>query len=780
MEKIKTLKKIHYEYLILLVIGSFISSCNTTKYIPEGEYLLDKVTLQFQDEGVSESDLLPYIQQQPNSAASVGIYNLAGNGSNFFRRTIRKLGAPAIIHKQNKVELSIEELTAQMHNLGYLNSEVTAKVDTVSAKKKAKVTYQIYNGEPYRVRHFTNSISLPRTRDERNSGGFRNLIRNRGETPDSTAERTYSNFLQRRSLIKEGTVFDMNILESEINRVSSILRNQGYYIFTPDNLHYLADTTLTSNQVDLTMTISDSTQLIPYRINKVNVFSGFDPADRDAYHITDSVVREDITIYYDAQHYLRPRVIARKVLLKPGNLFRERMGESTVNLLQSLSGMGMVDLQYEEINSADTALLDCNIFLTPGNNHSVQVGVEGTNKAGDLGVALDLTYGNLNIFNGGEVFNIHTRASYEFVRSRGNDSINNSFYEIGITPSFTFPKLHLPFVNTWLANRFTSQTIYSFGYNIQRRPEFARNFFNFNWKLNWTSQRNVLTQNLSILDINYVNMSWISESFQNYLKTLDPLTRYSYENVFTAGIAYNLTYTGASRGRARYNPYTFRFSAESSGNMLSRLFSIFKANKSATGQYHILGNPFAQYVKGNIDFSRLISLGSTDKLAFRAGIGVAYPYKNSSILPFEKRYFAGGPNNVRGWGTRFLGPGSFDESDGNPALQVGDINFILNLEYRYKLLSWFEPAFFVDAGNIWTIRSYESQPGGLFEWNKFYKEIAVATGIGLRFDLSFLIVRLDAGTRIYDPARAEGNRFVLFKGKLLRNSALHFAIGYPF
>jgi outer membrane protein assembly factor BamA len=231
----------------------------------------------------------------------------------------------------------------------------------------------------------------------------------------------------------------------------------------------------------------------------------------------------------------------------------------------------------------------------------------------------------------------------------------------------------------------------------------------------------------------------------------------------------------------RQNLYTVRFNAETSGNVLNWIFEASHASKSENGEYTIFGNPFAQYIKGDIDFSESFSLSSSDALAFHAGLGVAYPYKNSGILPFEKRYYSGGPNNVRGWSTRYLGPGTYNRGrEGDPTTHVGDIKLIVSAEYRLKVLPWLEPAFFVDAGNIWTIKDYPNQPGGLFRWNSFLKEVAVGTGLGLRFDLSFLILRLDAGTRVYDPARPEGDRFALFKGSFFKNSAAYIAIGYPF
>jgi outer membrane protein assembly factor BamA len=753
----------------VLLFVLLLFSCNTTKYIPEGQYLLDKADIQMADKGADKTILLPYIQQKANTSKfSLWIYNLVDNDSNFIKKFIRKMGEPPVIFNHNKVLLSVEELSAEMKNLGYLHAKVAAQIDTID--KKAEVMYLIHNGEPYRIRNYT--MDIPH---------MRNRVR-RTNRPDSLFRNRQNR--QNRQLIREGSIFDLDVLEKERMRVSTLLRNLGYYTFTEENLHYLADTTLRSNRVDLTMTLSDSTlQAVPYTVERINVYSGYDPLAKDDYKITDSLEYKDIHIYYDSLHFLRPDVIAGKIMQRPQSLFRERQGESTFSLFQALDCMGRVDLQYAENNYPDSTLLDCNIYLTPGNNHSLQTGLEGTNKAGDLGVALDMTYGNHNLFNGSELFNIHLRGAYEFVSGKsGNETLTHNYYELGISPSMLYPKLHLPFIGNYMAHKFNSQTQYSLGYNIQRRPEYIRNFFNFNWKVNWTSQTRALSQSLSLLDVNYVNMPWKSDSFAAYLNNdVDSLTKFSYANVFTAGINYNLLFTNTEVGRIRQNLYTIRFSAESSGNALGWIFDASHARKSETGQYDILGNPFAQYVKGDIDFSETFRLNANNGLAFHIGVGFAYPYKNSSILPFEKRYYAGGPNSVRGWSTRYLGPGSYHAGRaGDPTTHVGDINLIMSAEYRFRVLSWLEPAVFLDAGNIWTIKDYPSQPGGVFQWNQFYREIALGAGVGLRFDLNFLILRLDAGTRIHDPARERGDRFALFKGDFLKNSAAYIAIGYPF
>jgi hypothetical protein len=739
----------------------FLTSCNTTKYIPQGEYLLEQVAIQLDDAGIDKAALLPYIQQKPNaSKLAPGIYNLVNNDSNFIKKFIRKMGERPALFNNHLVEISVNELSRQMHNMGYLQSDVWAGVDTTG--KKAVVNYFIHSGEQYRIRNY--AIDLP-------------------QLPDSAA--TDSLHRRDRRQLGEGAVFDLSLLSAERARVSSLLRNRGYYTFTEENLHFLVDTALNTNQVDVTLTLSDTTHAATaYTVRQVNVFSGYDPLLKEEYQITDSLDDNGLRIYYDRQRFLRAGVLRNRISVRPGQPYRERQGVRTYNQLQSLTAVGRIDLQYEN-DPADSTLLNCNIFLTPGNNHSLQTAFGGTNKAGDLGLALDVTYGNLNLFNGSETFNLHLRGAYEFVAQKGDDdALVHNYYELGISPSLTFPKLHFPWIDRYLSDRFRAKTEYSLGYNIQRRPEYIRNFFNFSWKFNWTSQQGRLAQSLSILDVNYVFIPWRSGKFINYLlNDVNELTRLSYNDIFTAGVNYNLIYTNAEVGRLRQNLYTLRFNVETSGNAMYALSRAAHAERGAGGAYMLFDNPYAQYVKGDIHLGETFRLTSNGSLAYRAGIGVAYPYLNSEILPFEKRYYGGGPNHVRGWSTRYLGPGSAPET-GNPADHTGDINLILSAEYRYKLLPWFEPAFFADAGNIWTIKSSgpsssssSSPSSGLFRWNTFYREIALGAGLGLRFDFNFLVFRLDAGTQIYDPA--EG-RFILFRRHFLHHSALYLAIGYPF
>ncbi|MDR3062377.1 MAG: BamA/TamA family outer membrane protein [Dysgonamonadaceae bacterium] len=742
---------------VIVIFCLSVISCSTTKYIPEGKYLLDAVDLKIDTKDVSKVEMEPFIQQTPNDPKfRLKIYNMVeGDTNKWFDRKIRKIGEPPVIYNRKLEQQSVRELTIEMKNKGYLNAKVTSEADT--ADKKAKVAYFIESNEPYRIRSY--EIRIPDTRID-------SILQNRRS---------------RNVIIRPGSLFDMSTLEKERSTVNSLLRNQGYFTSTESNLHYLADTTLNSHQVDLTLVMNDASRVKPYYINKVTVYSGVDPLEIESYKIVDSIHYKGITIFYDSVRFLRPSVINNNIMIRSGEFFRENRGNRTYNNFNQLGNVGRTNVQYVERNYPDSTLLDCDIYLTPGNIHSMQAGLDGTNKAGDLGVAANVSYGHHNLFNGAEWFNIRIRGAYEFVRAKSTDIVTHDFYEFGINPTLTFPKLHLPFIGKAVKDRFHVNTRYGIGFDVQKRPEYTREFFNLNWTVLWNNERQTISQSLSLLDINYVMMPWKSGEFQNYLNHhVDSLTKYSYEDIFTAGIGYSLIFTNRESGRYRQRLYTIRFNAESSGNVLKWMFDLSNAKKSSSGQYTIFGNPFAQYVKGDMDFSQTIPFDRKNTLAFHAAIGVAYPYGKSTILPGVKRYYAGGPTSIRGWSTRYLGPGSYSADEGDPTNHVGDIRMELSGEYRYKWINWLELAAFIDAGNIWTIKNYADQPGGYFQLSRFYKEPAIGTGVGFRIDLGFLIIRLDGGTRVYDPALPEGNRWTFLKGNFSRNSAFYLAIGYPF
>jgi outer membrane protein assembly factor BamA len=733
-------------------------ACNTAKQVPDGSFLLNKVRVTTDAKNVKPVALEGYVKQKANSSKfRVGLYNL-GDSTNSFKRFIRKLGEAPVIYNPKTVSQSVNALRTEMKNKGYLHTEVSSLVDTV-APKKININYSITSGEPYKVRNYTVDFL-----DKYISSKLKKMQ------------------IRLRSKIKEGTMFDASLLEEERQSMNRLFHNTGYYSLATDNMHYLADTALRSNQVDLILILQDTTNLRPYFIRKVSVYSGYDPISGRRFIPRDSTIYNDLHVFYDASHFIRPHVLYDNTSVRPGQLYSEQLAEETYNLIGSLSAVSKAGIEYQEVITGDSLkALDCNIYLTPGNIHGIQMGLDGTNNAGDLGLAGNISYTHNNIFNGSEMLNIKFKGAYEFITGTSDEEnlLAHNYYEAGIETSLTFPKIIFPLIGHKIKKLFRANTRFGLSLDMQSRPEYIRNFFNATWKYKWENLKGRLQHNLNVLDVNFVDMPYKSQTFNKYINAENNyLTKVSYDNVFTAGIGYSGLYTNLGKYRYFSRLYTLRYGMELSGNLLSGLYHLGHANVNANGQYELLGNPFAQYVKADFDYSQAYRLNEKNTIALHGGFGIIYPYGNSRISPFEKRYYGGGPNNVRGWNTRQLGPGAYDDIR-DFSSQTGDLKLLFNVEYRYKFVPLLEFAGFLDAGNIWTIRNYSNQPGGQFQWHSFYEEIAMAAGIGLRIDLSFLIIRIDAGKKLYDPVLKADNPWIIGK-KISGNTAVHFAIGYPF
>ena len=756
----------------ILIMFLFVS-CDVTKHVPQDRYFLKEAKLELDTKEISSSSLTSFIQQHPNDPKpAVIFYNYAAKDTGkWFRRFIGKAGQKPVAYDEKLAALTTKNLRVEMANRGFFHAQIDTSLEYVKRHRnkagKISVTYHITSNEPYRIN--TYDIQADDTRIDA-------IMKRRNR--------------RQSSEIKPGVIFDMESLEAERTMVSQLLRNVGYYSTSKETFHYLADTTQNKNKVDLTMRLRDSIPPKLYRIRHVNVLSGYDPFAKTPFRVKDSLEYEGLHIFFDSTYFMRPAVLRKNILMNSGSMYSEFRDRQTFNHLNSLGCISRTNIRYNELTSADQdgpAMLDCEIQLTQGNRHGIQTGIDGTNKAGNYGMAATLSYDHYNLFNGGERLNIKLRGAYEFVSASLSDSLKTSnYYELGIGTTLSFPQSHIPFLNEKLKQSFTTHTDYGVNFNIQKRAEYTREFFNLNWKQRLENRTHTTTHTISLIDINYVMMPVMSKAFEEYLsRDINSLARFSYDDIFTAGVGYSLMYVNDKAGRYKQGNYSVRLSFESSGNLLNAVSNLSGAEKSENGQYEIFGNPYAQYLKGDFDFAQTFRLDLKHAVVIHTALGLAYPYGNSDILPFEKRYFAGGPNNVRGWSVRQLGPGSYYGTDrehpdrNNPVTHVGDIRLTANAEYRYKWMKWLELAAFVDAGNIWTIREYDNQTGGKFEWDRFHREIALGCGTGIRIDLGFLIIRIDGGKRIYDPARAEGQRWTFFE-KFRHNSAMYLAIGYPF
>ena len=422
--------------------------------------------------------------------------------------------------------------------------------------------------------------------------------------------------------------------------------------------------------------------------------------------------------------------------------------------------------------------MDCNIQISTNKPSTIAFQPEGTNTAGDLGAAASLTYTNRNLFRGSEQLSIELRGAYEAITGLEGYQDQN-YTEYSVEGKLVFPRFLAPFLSRNFRRRQTANSELSASWNLQNRPEFHRRVFSTAWRYRWTEPRHHLAWRFDLLDLNYVYMPWISETFKrDYLDNAEnrnAILRYNYEDLFIMKMGFGLSYSDGVDA--------VRVNVESSGNLLSGVSKAFGFKVNSQGQRTLFNIAYAQYAKFDVDYTHLMQFDKRNALALHAGIGVAYPYGNSTVLPFEKRYFSGGANSVRGWGVRELGPGKFKGTDGRIDFinQTGDVKLDLNAEYRTSLFWKFEGAAFIDAGNIWTLRNYQDQPGGQFKIDEFYKQIAVAYGLGLRLNFDYFILRLDMGMKAINPAYGtKEEHWAIIHPKLDRDFAFHFAVGLPF
>ena len=436
--------------------------------------------------------------------------------------------------------------------------------------------------------------------------------------------------------------------------------------------------------------------------------------------------------------------------------------------------------------------LEANIFIKTKDINTVSFEVEGTNMAGDLGAAAAFSFENRNVFHGGETFGIKLRGAFEAIKGLEGYDNNENYIEGSVEMSLKMPLLVLPFRSSSHKRNSMVNSEVSVIYNSQDRPEFHRRTLTAGWRYTWSSWQKKLQHRFDFLSLNYVFMPWISEAFRrDYLdntSSRNSVLRYSYEDLFIMRSAYNVVFNSQGSKRTglmdyNSNSYQIRLGVETAGNFLYLISKLFNGSKNEDGHYKLFNIAFAQYAKFDFDFVKNFVIDNRNALAFHVGFGLALPYGNATIIPYEKRYFAGGANSVRGWGVRELGPGKYIGRDGKVDFinQTGNIKFDINLEYRTYLFWKLHGAVFVDAGNVWTTRDYSDQQGGKFTFDNFYKQIAVAYGLGLRLNLDYFVLRFDGGMKAVNPVYSDSRRhFPIIHPKFSRDFTFHFAVGLPF
>jgi len=784
-------------FRILLPLIAIAVSCSPVKHVPQGEYLLDKVKIETTGtEGqLDTEELVNFLRQAPNhkvlgfAKLQLATYSLSGaDTTRWYNRWLRRVGQAPVIYDPELTEASRRQLEQAIVNRGYLNA--TVSTDTISnpAKKRMEVRYLINAGSPHRISSIDYNIDDP-------------AVRHIVLADTSVAD------------IHAGMPLDRTMLDNERTRIATILRNAGYFEFNREFINYTADTVAGSKNVALTLNLrspsartSESGQGSRTRLGALaDSLLAVDPGhhryefNRVVFlvegegglgNLRDTVEYHGKAFVYSDDCYLRPQLLDDMCYIEPGSEYSARAIERTYEALGRLSIVKFINIEMEAAGrKGSTGLLDAYIHLSRNKKQGITAELEGTNSEGDLGFGLGLTYQHRNLARGSETLTTKLRASYESLSGNVDGLVNNRYTEYAAEVGITFPQFECPFLSKRIKQKFLASTEFAVSFNYQERPEYTRIIAGAAWKWKWQQQRTdgLRRQTFDLIDINYVRLPRSTIDFIDQIAPSNPLLRYSYEDHFIMRLGYTYSHTNRRVATATSNafsiqPYvtSLRVSGETAGNLLYGLSSLV-GQKRSDGVYKILGIQYAQYVKGEIDYTYTRNLNSRNALSAHVGFGIAVPYGNSSMVPFEKRFYAGGANSVRGWGVRTLGPGAYDARNSVTDFinQCGDIRLDLSLEYRAKLFWVFEGALFIDAGNIWTIRNYENQPGGEFKFNKFYKQIAAAYGVGLRMDFTYFLLRFDLGFKAHNPAQGQ-EAWPLLHPKWSRDANFHFAVGYPF
>lgn len=728
--------KAAYRISLFAIILLAALSCSTTRVLEDGQYRLAKNKIKIENsKSFNPSVLDPYLKQKPNSYFIFGwnpflnIYNWQNGKDSGWDRFVQKLGVAPVVYDPDMVDSSIENLRNHLTYLGYYNSIVTSSIAV--KKKRVDVTYKVTLGKRYPIK----KISYVLPSDQEFATTFLKDTANLG--------------------IKIGDYLSESSLQAETERSSATLRNQGFYNFNKNYYFFEADTLTVKDSALLQLTINEYTR---------------NETPKDAQPIRKFHIN-DVQIKYPASLRFRNSILKELTTIRPGEVYSADEINRTYSRLSALKVFSSVNIGMTPV---DTNLVDCTISLAQSKLQGFKFNIESSvNSTGLFGISPQVSYYHKNIFRGGEWLNLSFMGNFQF---KFKDVIRSN--EFGVSAGLSFPKFFpLPY-------RFfkgaVPRTDVNLSYNYQSRPEYTRNIISVTYGYNGNLKRRFFYQAYP-LQMNVVKLFDIDDKFYSSLVN-DPFLRNAYQDHFDLGSGAILYYSTNPDNTPKTSHFYSRFQFDIAGNMLSAFKPVMRKNDAGEGM--IWNTPFSQFVRGELTLSKTWFLGKNNKqsIATRFQAGAGYAYGNSTSLPFEKHFYAGGSNSLRGWQARTVGPGlaPMDTTFVIPN-QTGDMKLEANIEYRFDMFWKVAGAVFVDAGNVWTLKADSSEEGqeSLFRWQDFGRSIAANWGAGLRLDFGFLLLRVDMGIKIHDPAREQ--RWVN-PGQWLNkdNYALHFGVGYPF
>ena len=702
-------------------------ACSTTRVLEEGEYRLTSNEINIKGGGdLKASQISPYIRQSAQGwTPMLYVYNWSKKDGLF-----HKIGTAPELFDSTSVASSVSNIATHLDYLGYYRSGVQGEI--IRKGKKAKVRYTIYPGKRYKI----DSLSF--------------------EIPDGgTFPADFYSDSSAAVKALMGEWLSEDILEDESVRSASVMRDLGYFDFNKNNYSFEADT------------LADGTATLIYRVREYSR----NETEAAARPISKYYIG-NVGIKRPADFPFREKVLKDLNTIHPGDLYSEKSVNNTYSRLSSIRAFSTVAI---EMTPRDSNLVDCGISLSRSPQQGFKVNLEAsTNSLGLFSVSPQLSFFHKNVFHGGEWLNLGFSGDFQ---RRPSD--NARAVEYGITAGLSLPRfVGLPY-SIFKGPRIPRTEI-NFTYNYQDRPEYNRAIIATAFGYSGTTGNRNISYQIYPLQVNFVRLFNLDPGFASSLEG-NPFMRYSYQNHLDAGVGATFYYN-SSTDIVPQGTYKFRrLSFDLSGNVLSLFRNMMHVNSD--GAAIIAGSPYSQYVRGEYSWGKAWRYGQDDNqaVALRLLVGAGYAYGNSTTLPFEKQFYVGGSSSMRGWQARALGPGA-EVMNGTFIIpsQTGDFKLETNLEYRFNLFWKLEGALFADVGNVWNMLG-DPESAGAFRINDFYKTLAADWGLGIRVNLTFILLRLDFGMQVYDPSQPEDARMVSPRNWLKGGyNALHFGVGYPF
>lgn len=767
------------------LLVTMLTSCGSTRHVPSGQYLLEKNSIDLkakvdwkrikkniEDNRSLKEQLLGLSKQKPNKVTlnvfkfNLWVYNLSYTQKiNRFRQWLMNtIGEPPVIFDSTLVESSAKQMQTFLQNKGYFNSAVEYHTDFRG--KRAVVHYMVTPGNLFTIGH----ISFPPVTD-----GITSII----------------NSFKDETVLQKNNPVDFDKIDAERSRMLHDLQNWGYYKFNKNDIYFTLDTTGKKNKADISANINapaDSSVYQKYYIRNVGVYPDFNPNQQQ--NIIYDTLEFNRILYISRKMNLRPKVLNKVIFIAKGQEYSRAKYDYSISRIADLGVYNFVNIRYREVPGDS---LDCSIYLTPAPLHTLTAEFEASNIDDNLGSALRFSYLNRNLRHRASQLELSTNGGVEipFVNT---DSL---LYTGGVSANFYIPRfLFLPIGEKRLSRYYNEKTKISLSARMIQQSK-VYSLVNYNFSFGWDWKENLRKRHiLNPVFVTLVSAFNLSPSFKNRLSN-DVFLSQSFSDLLITGANYNFIYSSLQPDKLA-NFSVFKASAEISGHLLYGAEKLFESMgvttpKNENGQYTIAYLPFSNYSRVDADFRRFWIFNQNRRMVSRLYAGGGVPYLNSIALPYIKQFYAGGPNDIRAWRIRALGPGSYNLGNQDSSLtgiyynQTGDIKLQANMEYRFGIFNFFKGALFMDAGNIWNLKKEVSKPGAEFQFNRFYKEIALGGGIGIRMDFDFMVLRFDFAVPLHSPALPDGmDRWTVTQQGfgswkwLKSNTVLNIAVGYPF